>query len=333
MGRPGLTLHRKFKRLARSLDEGARPGCGALLGRGALELIWEGAYETGDPYLGDETDVEARALWCGTTGVLCAALRDAGGPGHAGFIEEGGTPWWTDGQLGTYRIHDLFDHAPRYVRIRVELEEKRRKTGRSISEIRAEAGRRGAAATNAKRVATGRQEDGRRAASERQGVATPAPAPAPNTVTSPSAPPLDAKDHIQDEAQLPDATDLPQLKELTSSSQAEVDLVIDLWNALAARRGLPMSLGRGKTRKTIGLRLRTAGWLDDFRAALLYIDGSEWHRGEIKASWKASLPWLLKNGKAEELAEKVAANPAVPEEEFGPPDEHGIRHPVASGVA
>ena len=188
MGRPGMMLHRKTRRLARDLD-GFQIGFGAVLARGHLELLWDGCYENGDPYLGDATDVEARAGWGGREGVLTAALLEAGGPGHAGFIEEGGSPWWPEGKPATYRVHDLFDHAPRYVRRRVHLEAKRQAEGKSISDQRAEAGKRGAAVTNSKRPANGRQVAGNGAANGRQRVATPAPAPAPAHSREEASPP------------------------------------------------------------------------------------------------------------------------------------------------
>lgn len=170
MGRPGLTIHRKFRRLARALDSASR-GFGTILARGALELLWEASYEAGDPYLGDALDVEARAVWGGPDGALCQALLDAGGSDHPGFIEEGGSPWWPEGTPATFRVHDLFDHAPRYVKRRAQLEDQRRADGKTISELRAAAGRKGGLATSSKRAANGQQN--------LAAVVPPAPAPAP----------------------------------------------------------------------------------------------------------------------------------------------------------
>src|SRR4051812_34563783 len=119
MGRPGLTKHRKFLRLARALQT----ACGAFaeqVARGALEFLWDSAYENGDDDLGDETDVEAAARWRGDPGVLCRALAEAGGDGEHGFIEP------DNGRPGRWRVHDLFDHAPDYVRRRRGYEEERR---------------------------------------------------------------------------------------------------------------------------------------------------------------------------------------------------------------
>ncbi len=124
MGRPGLTRHRKFKRAARALDR-VQPGFGDILARGALELLWDAAYENGDEFLGDPADVEGVAGWHGEEGLLVEALAAAGGEGLAGFIEEGGSPAWAEGAPGTYRVHDLWDHAPAYVQKRAEREAAR----------------------------------------------------------------------------------------------------------------------------------------------------------------------------------------------------------------
>lgn len=113
MGRPTLTVHRKFRRLAAAIH--SRP-----LARGLLEQLWDAAYEAGDEYIGDSTDVEAAAGWEGTPDLLVKALLEAGGDGHAGFIEE------VPGRSGHYRVHDLWHHAPDYVRKRRQREEERR---------------------------------------------------------------------------------------------------------------------------------------------------------------------------------------------------------------
>lgn len=198
MGRPGLTSHRKFRRLARALDA-IQPGLGTLLARGALELIWEGAYEAGDPFLGDQTDIEDRAQWNGPNGALRSALQDAGGEGKPGFIEEGGTPFWPEGRTGTYRVHDLFDHAPQYVTNRRERESERKETktcARCRSEFKSPDAKAkfcsGACRTAAWRDARG---DGANARERTvtNGDDTPAPAPTPTPKKGEADPPRDAQ--------------------------------------------------------------------------------------------------------------------------------------------
>ena len=114
MARPGLTKHRKFARLTRLLGSVA-------VARGSLELLWDVAYENGDELLGTAEDLEFQAGWTGEKGQLAAALVGAE------FIDK-------DGDL--YRVHDLWDHAPDYVRRRLNRERQRRETGakfRSLS--------------------------------------------------------------------------------------------------------------------------------------------------------------------------------------------------------
>jgi hypothetical protein len=112
MARPGLLNHRKFRRFASAIGDDA-------LALGSLELIWASAYEAGDDYLGDTTDVEIAARWKGERGALVTALLGAGGNGSIGFIER------IEGRE-TYRVHDLWHHAPEYVRKRRKRESERR---------------------------------------------------------------------------------------------------------------------------------------------------------------------------------------------------------------
>jgi hypothetical protein len=130
MGRPGLNQSVKFKMLVRLLDL-PRPYV-----RGLLELLWEVAYENGNPVIGDVAAVEAAAEWPGEPGKLCKMLFDCGGS-RAGFIEP------VEGEDGVFQIHDLFDHAPEYVRKRMGREAQRVAKGKTISDLRAEAGRQG----------------------------------------------------------------------------------------------------------------------------------------------------------------------------------------------
>ena len=68
MGRPGLTNHRKFRRLTRALGS-------PIVARGVLELVWDAAYECGDDYLGTAADIEQLVAWAGEPGTLVAAEK------------------------------------------------------------------------------------------------------------------------------------------------------------------------------------------------------------------------------------------------------------------
>jgi hypothetical protein len=120
MARPTLQRNRKWARLVRAL------GGDEVLARGSLELMWEVAYENGDEYLGDGEDVELAAKWRGEPGKLLQALLTAGGEGEAGFIEE------VSGRPGRYQVHDLWDHAPDFVRKRRQRESERRTKGAKL---------------------------------------------------------------------------------------------------------------------------------------------------------------------------------------------------------
>lgn len=116
MARPGLMNHPKFRRLVLQL------GLPVAHTRGLLELLWETAYECGDPFIGDSTDVELAAGWTGQPGELTSALLTCGGS-RSGFIETA-----NDDRTG-YRIHDLWHHAPDYVQKRRRRELARRTRG------------------------------------------------------------------------------------------------------------------------------------------------------------------------------------------------------------
>jgi hypothetical protein len=132
MGRPNLRLNRKFPRLVRLL----RGTCGEfaeLVARGVLEHMWEVGYDCGDDHLGDAIAVADAARWPLDPDVLARALAQAGGPGDKGFIEE------IEGREGHWRIHDLYDHAPEYVRKRMDRESARRARGQTLAEVRSRA--------------------------------------------------------------------------------------------------------------------------------------------------------------------------------------------------
>jgi hypothetical protein len=165
MGRPGLTKHRKFRRLETALGS-------HIVARGALETLWDVAYENGDEYLGDADDVEAAARWEGEAGKLTQALLDAGRGDGPGFIEE------LEGRPGRYRVHDLWHHVPEYVRKRRKREDERRHKSDPIT---------GSAANDSTLTGQRPPNDTQWTPSPdcQTGVAfPPAPAPAPNKTIS-----------------------------------------------------------------------------------------------------------------------------------------------------
>lgn len=257
MARPGFSLDRKFKRLARSLDD-VQPGFGEILARGSLELLWDSAYEACDDYLGDSEDVEALAHWGGKGGTLTAALLGAGGEDRSGFIEEGGGASWPEGKPGTFRVHDLYDHAPDYVQKRLAREAQREAKGKSITDLRREAGKKGAAVTHGKRTANVEQPSGkrlasgvrlpgnseqtsaaetasggRRAADVGQFARTPSPAPAPTPAPQEAA----AAAREDAPASLPESPGPEEETGPVESDAAQANAVAPRGSAPAARDG------------------------------------------------------------------------------------------------
>lgn len=130
MARAGLSKNRKFMRLARGLNHVAS-GMGEIMARGVLETLWSAAYERADDHLGDADDVEIAAGWRGERGALTALLLDAAG-GESGFVE-------VDPDRGGYRVHDLWDHAPPWVKQKAAREAAREAAGKTLSDVRRDA--------------------------------------------------------------------------------------------------------------------------------------------------------------------------------------------------
>jgi hypothetical protein len=143
--------HRKFARLARLIGN-------EVMARGHLELLWEVAYENGDDLMGDAGDLEHLARWAGEPGGLAGALVESG------FFE------LADGQ---YRVHDLWDHAPDYVRKRRQRESERQTKGAGLKAVTGQ-------------CPPGGAEGGEPAPNGR--TRAPAPAPSPTETTPPPAP-------------------------------------------------------------------------------------------------------------------------------------------------
>lgn len=116
MARPTLLRHRKFSRLSRVL--GSKP-----LARGVLELLWESCYESGDECVGSADDVADIVGWSDPSVDIAAVLADCR---------------WLDrrrGHPGEFVVHDLWDHAPDYVKKRWKREMERRKKGKALREL------------------------------------------------------------------------------------------------------------------------------------------------------------------------------------------------------
>lgn len=141
MARQGIEMNPKFLRLSQALHQ-LSSMMGDALARGLLEQLWDSAYTAADDNVGEAGDLEARAKWRGPAGALAELLAAEVG-GRAGFIEP-------DEERGGFRLHDFWEHAPPWVRKKAECEARRKAAGKTISDLRREAGRIGAAARKSK---------------------------------------------------------------------------------------------------------------------------------------------------------------------------------------
>lgn len=159
MARPSLFTHPKFLRLSMAL--GSR-----MAAAGSLECAWRMGYESGDPFVGEAAVVGYACEWRGEPGALARELV------KAGFLEETG-----DG----LEIHDLFDHAPDYVRKRKSRQDERETLRRSESgEQRTESGSRRPESDERRAESSERRSmSGHGPDADRTLTRTPAPAPAP----------------------------------------------------------------------------------------------------------------------------------------------------------
>lgn len=99
MAKPELRDHRKFLKLRRLLNEPAPHVMGYL------EFLWLRGYQTGSPVVGDSSDVEGAAEYPGEAGKFTKAAHDSG---------------FLDFADGVYSIHDLYEHAPKYAKMRMK---------------------------------------------------------------------------------------------------------------------------------------------------------------------------------------------------------------------
>lgn len=109
MAKSSLTGSMKFKALVRTL------GIPAPHVMGHLEFMWRPAYDSGSPIYRSTEMIELAAEWIGEPGIFAKAVCD---PAH-NFIDAR-----KDGQ---FEIHDFYEHAPDYVKKKIEREKQRKK--------------------------------------------------------------------------------------------------------------------------------------------------------------------------------------------------------------
>jgi len=90
-----------------------------------------------------------------------------------------------------------------------------------------------------------------------------------------------------------------------SAVSAELEAAVFIWNEMAARNGLPgvQKLTSARRRK-LGARLRDAGGIDGWRAAIEKVAGSDFLCGRIPGkSWRASFDFILDETKFAKVME------------------------------
>jgi hypothetical protein len=110
MARISLASHWKFRRLCRGIAALAPPPDQLIgptpIARGLLELLWESGYATISAHVGTPEELAELVHWRGDPVVLATLLVDAG------FLDQPSP--------GQYAIHDLWEHAPRYAKLRYQ---------------------------------------------------------------------------------------------------------------------------------------------------------------------------------------------------------------------
>ena len=85
---------------------------------------------------------------------------------------------------------------------------------------------------------------------------------------------------------------------------------VGLWNTITLGTPLPKAKLITKRQRLIARRLKEPGWLDDFTVACQFVRDSPFHCGKNDRRWRASIDYILQDGKASELAE-LARAPAI----------------------
>lgn len=85
--------------------------------------------------------------------------------------------------------------------------------------------------------------------------------------------------------------------------------IVAAWNDGTKGSGLPSARNTDKRARVIRTRMKEAGWVEDFCAAVAFIAKSPFHRGDSASKWVADIDYLLQAGKATQIAEKAKATP------------------------
>jgi hypothetical protein len=270
---------------------------------GHLQMMWETSWDHLSPILGDETDTELSAGWVGEPGALAQALLRCGGDG-AGFLERN-----EDGRLV---VHDFLEHAPRWVREKLRKRGELAAQGMTISDVKRQAGKAGAAARWGEPAA----EDGKSAHVCHEKMAK----QMAKNGKSCSSPPLPSLSKEQEE---PIGSSPVPLVPLATP----VEQVVGIWNETTAGTNLPKARITPTRAKTIQTRLKDPAWFEDFCGGCRFLASSAFHKGENDRGWIADIDFALQAGKATQLAEKASSSAR------GAPMTRGPAHRAAADQA
>ena len=111
--------------------------------------------------------------------------------------------------------------------------------------------------------------------------------------------------------------EIKETKEKKSTS-IQLEDVVEIWNT-TTQGMLPSAKTTPKRSKSLSLVADQSGWLDDFRAACEFCASTPFYRGENDRQWAATIDYLLRDGKASELAEKGRFSPKAQTPKYSRP--------------
>lgn len=89
-----------------------------------------------------------------------------------------------------------------------------------------------------------------------------------------------------------------------------LDRILDLWNQVCVPAGFARARWTSNRSCLAKACMRDESWWDAFEAACAYVVADPFYRGAGKGGWVMTLDWLLRPGKAQELAEKAGTTRA-----------------------
>lgn len=118
----------------------------------------------------------------------------------------------------------------------------------------------------------------------------------------PNGMPIQEQEQEQ-EIYMPSSPSAP--KRPSKPTTEQVIEIIGIWNRTAEEQHLPKAKLTPEREKKIRSRLKDSGWLEDFVGACKFVASDAFSCGKNDRGWKAGLDYMLRPGKATELAERA----------------------------